>query len=178
MRLKMRRLAFAVLLQLWLFPLAHAQDCAAVAAEMELPQKVKTRGKPKFIQWERVDKTLNGLQENLGNLECQFTFAEVFRTENEDIFFPLTNSLIRIAPESALQGLEVFNKDGELLGTFEGRVLYERSGGLEAMKSYSLYYFQFRDRNGKLQSTGHQLLYDRFGVKWMGVKDRAAISTD
>jgi hypothetical protein len=158
-----------------------AQDCPEVLREMKLPKKLKTRGKPKVLKWEDVDGVLNDVDKKLQGDTCSFAFNQLFSTKNKDAYFPLTNSVIRLVPEASLTGLKVFNNEGDELGTFAGKVRYERTGGLYARRSYVLYYFQFEDSNGQLQSVGgqsSQLLLDRFTVRWSELKGRVALSTE
>jgi hypothetical protein len=154
-----------------------AQDCRSLAAELKLPQNVRSGGNPRILRWQQVDKTLNELTRRLEGLECEFTFGELFRTGRDDVLFPLSNSVIRIAPEGTFSGLPVFTKEGHELGTYEGRVRYERSGGLYAAESYSLYYFQYRDAQEKIESVGSRLLLGDFAVPWTELVDRVAVST-
>lgn len=173
----MRQAAWVLILMLLGVPYVEAADCQAVATELKLPRKLKTRGKPKMLRWEDVDKTLNALSQRLQGSACSFTFAQVFSYGKDDALFPLTNSMIRIAPEDALSGLAVITKEGDELGPFEGRVRYERAGGLYARQSYSLYHFQYKGSDGQLHAVGSRLLLDEFGVKWTDLQNRVAIDT-
>ncbi|UCF37713.1 MAG: hypothetical protein JSU96_02275 [Acidobacteriota bacterium] len=154
-----------------------AQDCASVAAQMKLPKKIKTRGKPKVVKWEDVDKVLAELTERLQGSQCSLTFAQVFnpKGKEEELNFPLTNNLIRIAPENTFEGLPVKTKEGDLLGPYLGRARYERSGGLYASGGYSLYYFQYQREGGQPQSVGNRLLLGDFTVPWAGLKDKVLV---
>jgi hypothetical protein len=154
-----------------------ADDCAAIVADSKLPVKLKTRGKPKVGKWEKVDEVLNSMGQKVKASECKFTFGELFRYKKEDeLYFPLTNTVLRVVPEAAFRGVSVYSKDGELLGVYANRALYERSGGLQLKKSYKSYYFQYEDRSNKLQSVGHRLLLDDFVVRWLEIKDKVAVS--
>ena len=157
---------------------AWPDSCQELAADLKLPKKMKTRGKPKVAKWEDVDKMLSELSERIAGTDCRLTFGEIFRHKDEDVYFPLTNSAIRIVPEDAFTGLTVFTKEGFELGPYSGRVKYERSGGLYARKSYQLYYFQYQDSSGKMQSVGNRLLLDDFVVKWPDLMDRTAIASE
>ena len=152
-------------------------SCEEVVADLKLPKKMKTRGKPKIAKWEDVDKMLSELSERFDGTDCELTFGEIFRHKDENVYFPLTNTAVRIAPEEAFTGLVVFAKEGYELGPYAGRVKYERSGGLYARKSYQLYYFQYKDSGGKMQSVGNRLLLDEFVVKWPGLLDRVAVKS-
>ncbi len=153
----------------------RSDSCAELVADLKLPKKMKTRGKPKIAKWEDVDKMLSELSERFDGTDCKLTFGEIFRHKDEKVYFPLTNTAIRIAPEEAFTGLVVFAKEGFELGPYVGRVRYERSGGLYARKSYQLYYFQYRDSDQKNQSVGNRLLLDEFVVKWPDLLDRVAV---
>ena len=154
-----------------------ADDCESIRAEFKVPVNLKTRGKPKVGKWEKVDEVLNGVAQNLETVACEFAFGELFRNKNEgELYFPLTNTVVRLVPEESLAGVEVFNKEGEALGVYSNRVRYERSGGLQWKQSYETYYFQFTDSAGKLQSVGHQLLLDSYVVRWMDIRGKVAVS--
>lgn len=155
----------------------HAESCDEIVTDLKLPKKIKTRGKPKVAKWEDVDKMLSEISERFEVTECGLTFAEIFRLKDENVFFPLTNSAVRIAPAEAFEGLTVFTKEGFELGPYVGRVKYEKSGGLYARKSYELYYFQYRDSDGRMQSVGNRLLLDEFTVRWSNLKDRVAVQS-
>ena len=152
-----------------------AQTCQDLAADLKLPTKFKTRGKPRVGKWEDVDKVLNALDKKLEVMQCSFTFSEVFKQNREDVYFPVTNSVVRIVPEDSLMGLTVFTKEEFELGEYAGAVRYEKSGGLYAQKSYSLFYFQYMGKDSNLHSVGSRLLLDDFVVKWDDIKDRVAV---
>jgi hypothetical protein len=173
----MRQAVWFLVLMLWGTPVLAAQDCQSVATELKLPRKLKTRGKPRMAKWEDIDKTVNALADRLQGAACRFTFGQVFTSGREDILFPLTNSVVRIAPENALNGLTVVTREGNELGPYEGRVRYDRSGGLYAQRSYSLFHFQYRGPDSQMHAVGSRLLLDDFGVNWAELKDRAAIDT-
>ena len=155
----------------------QADDCAEIRAEFKVPVELKTRGRPRVARWEKVDQILTGLGQRTGRLECRFTFAELFRNKKEEeLYFPLTNTVLRVVPEGSLLGVQVFSKEGESLGVFANRVRYERSGGLHVKESYASFYFQYTDRADKLQSVGHRLLLDDFVVRWMDIKDKVAVA--
>ena len=149
--------------------------CQLIAKQLKLPVKLKTRGKPRRARWEQVDKALNELYAVAKNKSCSFVFSEVFSTRREDLYIPVTNSLVRLVPETSLEGLPIFYKSGEKLGEYVGRVMYERTGNLQFSRSYKLYYFQFKDSRGELQSAGSQLLLDDYLVRWSQLKDQVAV---
>lgn len=157
---------------------ALAEECSAFGADFKIPVKLKTRGKPKVARWEKVDEVMNGLGEKVTSSECSFTFEELFRYKKEDeLYFPLTNTVLRVVPEESLPGTRVFNKDGEQLGVYANRFSYERSGGLQLKKSYSVYFFQYKNAAEKLQAVRRTgLLLDDFVVKWSDIKDKVAVS--
>jgi hypothetical protein len=156
---------------------AWADKCEAIVAEAKVPVKLKTRGKPKVGKWERIDEVLNELGQKMEAVECELTFGELFRNKKEEeLYFPITNTALRVVPEESFRGVRVYRKGGELLGVYANRSLYERSGGLQLKKSYKSYYFQYEDLSKKLQSVGHRLLLDDFVVRWMDIKDKVAVS--
>ena len=73
-----------------------------------------------------------------------------------------------------MAGVSVYNQQGEKVGQFENRVVFEKQGEY----SYRHYYFQFRDAQGELQSSGNRLLIDVetgspfFVTNWSEVKSR------
>lgn len=148
-----------------------ADDCAGVLQELKLPKKVKTRGKPKVAKWEDVDKILSQVSKLTEGKACTFSVDQLFATKKDDIFFPLSNSVIRVAPEHAFEGIQIFAKEGDEIGKFLGRVKYERSGGLYASGSYELYYFQYEDAEGGRFTVGNRLLLGDYVVRWNDVKD-------
>jgi len=159
-------------------PFLHGQDrCSTVLREKKLPVKFKTRGSPQRARWEQVDQVLTDLSKDLRGTPCELNFEEIFRTDKEELYIPLTNNLIRVVPETILEGLAVFNQSGERLGEFENRVSYQRSGGLYATDSYTLYYFQYKDTEGDVESSGNHLLLDEFLVLWSDLSERIALST-
>ncbi len=159
-------------------PFLHGQEtCATVLREKKLPVKFKTRGSLQRARWEQVDEVLTGLSEDLRGMRCEIKFEEIFRTDKEELYVPLTNNLVRVVPETLLKGLPVFNQSGELLGEYESRVTYQRTGGLYATDSYILYYFLYKDTEGEVESSGNHLLLDEFLVLWSDLSERIALST-
>jgi len=157
-------------------PFLHGQEtCATVLKEKKLPVKFKTRGQR--ARWEQVDEVLTGLSEDLRGMPCEIKFEEIFRTDKEELYIPLTNNLVRLVPETKLAGLPVFNQSGERLGEYDSRVSYQRSGGLYATDSYTLYYFQYKDTEGEVESSGNHLLLDEFLVRWSDLSERIAMNT-
>ena len=97
-----------------------ATQCDSLKNELKLPVKAKTRGKPKVIKWELVDKTMDSLDKFEGASSlCQMTFEQIFKTDRDDLYFPLTNTVIRLAPEGTFDGLKFYTKDEVEQGTFE-----------------------------------------------------------
>ncbi|HEY3129958.1 MAG TPA: hypothetical protein VGL91_10905 [Acidobacteriota bacterium] len=166
-----------------------------------LPARIKS--KKKIARWDQIDQVLNqvivpkaeGLPEKikaalpagaLGDLFSEkielrnrlasngILFSELFQMD-DDSFLPLTNSVLKLAPESSLEGLPVFSRSGESLGTFAGKTRYERSGGLYSSRSYTLITFQYKAQNGEFRSAGNNNLLDNFLVRWKDVKDRPAL---
>ena len=156
----------------------HGQEaCATVLEGKDLPTKFKTRGPLQRARWEQIDEVLTGLREDLQGIDCEIKFQEIFRTDKEELYIPLTNNLVRLVPEATLKGVPIFDQSGERLGEFENRVSYNRSGGLYRVESYTLYYFQFKDTQGELQSSGNHLLLDDFLVPWSDLAERVAMES-
>ena len=153
------------------------ETCVAASAKLKFPVKLKTRGKPRRVKWEQLDRVLTDLTEWIEDGACRFRFSEVFTTNRPDLYVPVTNSLVRLVPEASLQGLLVFETSGEKLGEYVGQATYERRGNLQFKKSYRLHYFQFKDFSGELQSTGGRLLLDDYLVRWSDLKGRVAVNT-
>ena len=110
-------------------------------------------------------------------MACELKFEEIFRTDKEELYIPLTNNLVRVVPETILDGLPVFNQSEERLGEYDSRVSYQRSGGLYATDSYTLYYFQYKDTEGDVESSGNHLLLDEYLVLWSDLSERVAMNT-
>ena len=171
----MKRFLTAVLLVSLNFGPLLATQCESLKNELKLPVKAKTRGKPKVIKWELVDKTMDSLDKFEGASSlCQLTFEQIFKTDRDDLYFPLTNTVIRLAPEGTFDGLKFYTKDEVEQGTFENRVTFERTGGLYARNSYQVYIFQYTTPSGRLMKIGPQLLLDNFVFKWKDIKDKVA----
>ncbi len=130
-----------------------------------------------MIKWQEVDKILNELSKELQGKSCSFTFGQLFRTKHDDALFPLTNSVMRIVPEKAFEGMMVKTREGEELGEFGGRFRFDRSGGGYALNHYSLVSFQYRGEDGKFHTVGTDLLMDQYGVTWEKLRNKVAIST-
>lgn len=160
------------------FLCAYAQvTCVEVLRERKLPVKFKTRGSLKMARWEQVDEVLTGLSEDLQHMRCEVKFEEIFRTDREELYIPLTNNLVRVVPETNLRGVPVFNQSGEQLGEYDHRVAYQRSGGLYASGTYTIYYFQYKDNEGEVESSGTHLLLDEFLARWSDLSERVALNT-
>lgn len=156
-----------------------AVQCEYVVSELDLPVKAKTRGKPRIIRWELVDKTLDSLDKLEGvGPGCRLTFSQVFSNDRDDVYIPLTNTLIRLAPEGTFKGLTFYSHDGVEQGTYEQRVEFEKTGGLYARRSYTIFIFQYTTPSGRLMKVGPQLLLDNFIIKWEDVEDKIAFTSD
>ena len=156
---------------------AARPECESILPGLKVPAKLKTRGKPKRARWENVDKVVTRVREAVEDQDCSLTLEQLFRVRRQEIFFPLTNNLLRTIPEESLEGVSVYSSDGERLGEFSNTVPYHRSGGLYAVRGYTLHYFQYQDEEGGLHSSGTDLLLDNFLLKWSEIKDRVVIST-
>ena len=152
--------------------MTHSQPCLSVLKERTLPIKLKTRGRVQTARWEQVDEVLVGLDRDLKTLDCEFRFNELFEMDRQELYFPLTNNVVRTVPESSLVGLTVFNPSEERLGIYVSRVRYTRTGGLERTDTYTLYYFQYQDSEGSIHTSGSQLLLDSYRVRWSDIAER------
>ena len=174
----MKKVCTAVMLICFCCSFLAAGDCGALVNKLDLPVKAKTRGKPKVVKWELVDETMSEIDKFEGApAGCELTFSQIFRTDRKELYFPLTNSLIRLAPEEAFNGLKFYSKDGVEQGTYLQRVVFEKTGGLYARRSYKIYIFQYETPSGRLMKVGSQLLLDSFVLKWEDIKDKVAFTT-
>jgi hypothetical protein len=48
---------------------------------------------------------------------------------------------------------------------------------LYATDSYTLYYFQYKDTEGDVESSGNHLLLDEYLVLWSDLSERVAMNT-
>ncbi len=148
---------------------------ASAASADQWPKKIKTRGKPKVARWEEVDKVLARLEEARAALSDRrsLTFADLFLIEDDGVLFPLTHSVLKHADEAGLNGLQVFTREGEELGRFAGKYVYEKRGGTVGPEGYDLTYFQYNDKQGRLQVAAagpYGPLLDNFCLRWGDVK--------
>lgn len=153
---------------------APADGCADVVAQLQLPARVKTKGKPKRIRWNHANDLIHKVHDAVQGRPCTLTFEQVFDPKREDVFFPLLDSLLRVGPEDELVGVPVYYLDGEEAGRFSNRVIFEKS-------SYSQYYFQYTGKDGDLRTSTRNLLDFATGVptfllRWQDIKDKAVIS--
>ncbi len=173
----MKRLVFLGILGTLLVA-AKGEECRALLSNLKLPVKMKTEGKPRVAKWGEVGKTLTLVREEMAGSSCRFTFGQLFATDREGVFFPLTGNVLGTAPEESLLGVGVYSQDGSRLGSFANRVTFEKRGEY----NYVDYYFQFFDSQGKLQSSGNRMLVDIptgkpfFMVKWDEIENKVAVS--
>ena len=179
------RLLFTLVVLMVVFPGGETsqarpaeEQCSSIARELKLPAKLKTRGKPYRARWGKVDEVITNLRRKVEGTSCSLTLNQLFRPTKKELLFPLTNNLLRTTPDASLEGVEVFNQRGERLGQYANRVMYQRSGGLYSKSGYTLYYFQYKDSQGKLQSAGNQLLLDSYLVRWEDIKDKVFIAAE
>jgi hypothetical protein len=151
--------------------------CLQVVDGNKLPVRLKSRGRPQRAQWEQVDRTLVTLQDRLQGKGCCLRFEHLFQAKRDDIYFPLTNQLIRVIPETALAGVPVFNQSGDLLGSFTSRFMVEKSGAFYNRQRVTLYFFQYKDDQGELHDSGRELLLDNYLVRWADIRDRVVMTT-
>lgn len=151
----------------------HEGQAVCVLSELTLPVRVKTAGKPKVAKWGKVNKTLAAVSKILENRDCVLKFEEIFKPSQKNSYFPAITNLIRIAPEESLKDISIYNRDGHLLGSFQNAVNFSKKG----VYNYNYAYFQFRDPQGDLQSTGKQLIdmssgEPKFILKWEEIHNR------
>lgn len=153
----------------------QAADCTNLLSGQKLPAELKTRKKALRARWEQVDKVLVTAGEAVNGKQCAVRFDQLFTSKTDDLLFPVTHVVMKHVPEEVLQGLNVYDSAGELVGQYEGRVPHERSGGLYGTsRSVTLYSFQYR-KDGELHSLGRRLLKDDYFVRWSDIKTRAAL---
>jgi len=179
----------------------QAIQSAYQTASAGFPCKLKSKGKPKMLRWEEVDRCLNSAAERVdwdalrreleslraasrvsaeefrGTVESglshhALTYERAFAVKNPEALLPLTNSLLKFLPADSLEDVPVFDRVGTQVGTFLGTYSYERSGGLASANTYRLALFQYTDRNGNVQPAGDKLLLDSFGVPWKEAQNR------
>jgi hypothetical protein len=166
------------------------------AASAGFPCEAKTRGKPKMLRWEDVDRCLNNAaarvdweasSRRLSELAASFPkvtgnqfataveaavaahalrYEQLLKVRNPDALLPLTNTLLKYLPAGSLDSLPVTDKQGTEVGTFAGTYAYERTGGLATANTYRLVLFQYKDPSGSMQTAAGKLLLDSFGVPW------------
>lgn len=151
-----------------------ADGCAGISEELGLPVQVKTRGKPKRVRWEQANQMMPRLREAVKGKPCRLTFGQVFAPKQEDVFFPILDSILRTAPEEELVGVPVFFLDGDQAGHFSNRVIFEKT-------SYTQYYFQYKAGDGELRATNRNLLdYAEnkpiYLMRWQDIKDKVAVT--
>ena len=151
--------------------------CVEVLNKQKLPVKLKTRGKPKRARWEQVDRVLTDIGEEIKQFSCQLSFDSMFKTKDKELYIPLSNNVVRMVKDEVLRGLSVFYQSGEAVGKYVSRVTHERSGGLYAKNSYTLYSFRFRNADGQVIVVGHDLLLDTFVIRWRDIQNRIALSS-
>ncbi len=169
----------------------------AYAASMtKFPCALKTRGNPKMLRWQDVDKCLNDaaaivdweplarklqdlrrampgyLSDQIEDVLAEslaaqaIPYEKAFKVKDTGAFLPLTNSLLRFLPPDALENLAVFDSTGAKIGSFAGTYTYERKGGSDSLGAYKLTLFQYSDLRGDMQASPDQLLLDSFSVSW------------
>lgn len=146
--------------------------------------KIKAKGKPKTLPFDLVDRRLQAVATRHAELAAvrpaadppvaplQLTFAELFAPNRDDCFVALSNTVIRLMPESALAELTIYAPDAQPVGVFSNKYTYSRA----AASRYTLHFFQYTTPEGRLSKTGPDLLLDRFRVRWTDVRDRVCLS--
>jgi hypothetical protein len=166
------------------------------AAVASFPCKIGTAGRPKMGKWQDVDECLNNalskidwkamtqqlreLRESTRGISAPefesaidsvlashvIPFDKVFSIKDVKTLLPLTNSLLRFLPSDSMKDAPVYDKTGNLMGSFNGVYTYERSGGSGTGAPYRLSLFEYTDRNGETRSVSDRLLLDSYGIPW------------
>lgn len=142
-------------------------------------KKIKVRGKLKVMRFEDIDRHLanilawaaaNGLEtrESATGAQMELRFSEIFQPVKDTAYFPLTNSVVKLVPESSLSTVRVFDPTGVALGTFSNKYPYTHTGS----RTFTLFYFQYLTPEGQLRRSGTDLLLDRFLAPWPEIRDR------
>lgn len=134
----------------------------------------------RLLRFEEVDRHLAAVMKWVGTQSWEgippgslaLTFADLFAAETSDTLLPLTNTVVRLAPEESLEGLPVRDEKGGVLGKYRYKYCYSRSGE----QRYTLWFFQYETPEGRLQQTGNALLLDRYAARWSELKDRVLLS--
>jgi hypothetical protein len=104
----------------------------------------------------------------------KISYNSLFLIEDERAHFPLTNNVLKLTGDEGLADLEIYEGTGFGLGSYAGKYIYEKTGGLAyGGGSYRLTYFQYRDNEGNLRPSGNINLLDTYTIRWKEVKDRA-----
>ena len=164
-------------------------------AAAKLPCKISTSGGSHMLDWKDIDKCMeqarlridwNALAGQLKELRPAhfpdgdfasvvenslsrqaLAYNQVFRVKSAEAMLPLTNSILKYAPEKTLMDQPVFLLKGKQpIGVFGGIFFYERAGALATGNTYRLALFQYIDAQGKVQTPSDKLLLDSYGVPW------------
>ncbi len=119
-------------------------------------------------QWNQVDRIFS---------ENALPYNRLFlidKKEKTEIYFPLTNNVLRFADDRSLDQLSVFDRTAFSLGQYLGKFFYERAGGLTARQgTYRLTFFQYRDNADNVRSCGNINLLDTFSVLWSAIREKS-----
>jgi hypothetical protein len=169
------------------------------AATATLPCKVST-SKGRMLDWKEVDKCMERARQAVdwdelsGQLQklrqggvsaadlaaavessldrYALPYNQVFRVKNPQTLLPLTNSILKYAPDGVLMDQPVFMQQGKQpVGVFAGAFFYDRAGSITGT-NYRLTLFQYRDADGRMQTPAERLLLDTYGVAWEKVEAR------
>ena len=180
---------------------SSAADIKEMLAGLPLPARVKSRRD--VARWDEVDKVLNTVvaprlnqwidatrKEIAGQVSNDplsqtaalqkrvppgsVAFSDLFQL-GENLFFPLTNSVLKLAPAASLDGLDVYDEAHQKVGTFAGKSRFEKTSRLNPARTYVLISFEYKTETGDFRSPGDDNLLDRFQVRWADLKTRPAI---
>jgi hypothetical protein len=172
------------------------------------PCKVKTHGKTKLLDLEQVDLCMNGAADKVDwpvlsakieelrlslrgwTKEDMYTaveavlakhalpYSKIFTIEQPKATLPLSHTILKYLPGDSLRGLRIIDKSGKEFGTFLSVFFYEHSGGTGTGLPYTLAYFQYKDRDERMQTAPDKLLRDNYGIPWQAAKDHPGFCLD
>ncbi len=115
-------------------------------------------------EWEQIDQIFE---------KHTLRYSQMFLIDKMECYFPLTNNVLRIAEDLALNDVPVYDRKGFSLGRYAGKYFFQRTGGLtRSQMNYRLTYFQYRDNTDQIRSCGDVNLLDTFSMFWPAIKEK------
>jgi hypothetical protein len=115
-------------------------------------------------EWDQLDQIFE---------KYTLRYSQMFEMDKLESYFPLTNRVLQIADDLALNDIPVFDRKAFSLGRYAGKYYYERSGGLSGSQNkYRLTFFQYKDNTDSIRSCGDINLLDTFTVFWPAIKEK------